>query len=367
MRQFLTNSKSLIIIFALIFGLSVNSMCLSTITLSVDPTLGRVDYSSLSDQTLMELLVDGFDDETKKRYQDKDGMYLDVCKWSCAACDDDQRVIKVNIKTENVSGSLELYYVPPKVEYLFASSCRNGRLTGSVDLTQLPGGIQDVHLNRNRLTGEIDLTQLPDGMSCVYLQNNRLTGEINLTQLPDGMGYLYLQKNQLTGEIDLTQLPEGMVALNLTGNQKRMGYLHLQYNELTGKIDLTHLPDEMQQLHLENNQLTGEIDLTQLPREMEHLHLQNNRLTGEIDLTQLPDRIEELDLENNQLSGSFVVKRLPARMWFLNAQRNNFNDIAVVGSEVHAIKLCVIKLHGSGVTSVQDGNGNERYSKQCFT
>ena len=58
MRQFLTNSKSLIINFALIFSLSVNSMCLSTITLSVDPTLGRVDYNSLSDQTLMEMLID---------------------------------------------------------------------------------------------------------------------------------------------------------------------------------------------------------------------------------------------------------------------------------------------------------------------
>ena len=113
-------------------------------------------------------------------------MYLDVCKWSCAACDDDQRVIKVNIKTENVSGSLELCYVAPKVEYLFARSCSNGKLTGSVDLTQLPGGMKSVHLNRNRLTGEIDLTQLPETMEKLYLGRNQLTGSIDLTHLPDG-------------------------------------------------------------------------------------------------------------------------------------------------------------------------------------
>ena len=37
------------------------------IFLSVDPSLGRVDYGLFSDQTLMEMLLEGFDDETKKK------------------------------------------------------------------------------------------------------------------------------------------------------------------------------------------------------------------------------------------------------------------------------------------------------------
>ena len=51
------------------------------ITLTLDSDLGLVDYGSLSDQTLMELLIEGFDDIAKSKYQDNDGMYLlSVCE-----------------------------------------------------------------------------------------------------------------------------------------------------------------------------------------------------------------------------------------------------------------------------------------------
>ena len=59
----------------------LNPMCSPIHLLSVDPSLGRVDYSALSDQTLIELLIDGFDDVTKEKYQDNEGTYLNVCEW----------------------------------------------------------------------------------------------------------------------------------------------------------------------------------------------------------------------------------------------------------------------------------------------
>ena len=59
----------------------------------MDPFLGRLDYSLLSDQALMEMLIEGFDDETKKKYQDDHGMYLDVCEWPNITCDEDESVI----------------------------------------------------------------------------------------------------------------------------------------------------------------------------------------------------------------------------------------------------------------------------------
>ena len=79
-------------------------MCAFQLFLSVDPSLGRVDYNSLSDQTLMEMLIEGFDEETKRRYQDSHEMYLNVCELSCVVCDDDERVIEINIDSETVSG-----------------------------------------------------------------------------------------------------------------------------------------------------------------------------------------------------------------------------------------------------------------------
>ena len=91
-------------------------MCAFELVLSVDPSLGRVDYSLLSDQVLMEMLFEGFDDETKKQYKDSVGIYLDVCEWSCVTCDDDDRVIEVRIGFRHVSGSPALCYIPPKVK-----------------------------------------------------------------------------------------------------------------------------------------------------------------------------------------------------------------------------------------------------------
>ena len=108
-------------------------MCALELFFSVDPSLGRVDYSLFSDQTLMEMFIDGFDDETNQRYIDNDGMYLDVCKWSCITCDDDGRVFVILLDNENICGSLELCYVPPKVKVVSITSNKN-QLTGSIDL-----------------------------------------------------------------------------------------------------------------------------------------------------------------------------------------------------------------------------------------
>ena len=60
---------------------------------SVDINLGHVDYRSFSDQTLMELLIEGFDENTKRMCQDEDGMYIDVCEWQFVKCNVDDRVV----------------------------------------------------------------------------------------------------------------------------------------------------------------------------------------------------------------------------------------------------------------------------------
>ena len=273
-------------------------MCALQILLTLDPSLGRVDYRLLSDQTLMEMLFCGFDDESNKEFQDNDGMYLEVCGWPGVKCDDDQRVIEIYIDSKNLSGSLELFYIPPKVKRLNISSWCRSQLAGSVDLAHLPNGIESLDLNYNQLTGEINLTQLPDEMELLYLNNNQLAGQVDLTHLANGIKRLFLNDNQLTGEIDLTHLPYGILFLSL-----------------------------------ENNQLMGQIDLTHLPEAMTYLYLQNN-----------------------QLSGSLVIKKLPLWVNVIDVRGNHFNAIAVFDSKTRAH----IDLKGSGVTSVVDENGREQ-------
>ena len=189
--------------------------------LSVDPALGRFDYSLLPDQALMEMLIEGFRYQTREECQDEHGMNLDVCEWSFVKCDDDNRVIEIE-DLRAFEGSLQLSYVSPKVGKLHIDG---GELTGSVDLTKLPGEMKELYLGYNQFTEEVDLTELPKGMGILVLLMNQFTGEVNLSQLPEGMRMLHLDNNQFTGLVELTKLPDGIKELSL------------HQNHFTGKLD----------------------------------------------------------------------------------------------------------------------------------
>ena len=181
----------------------------------IDPSLGRLEYTLLPDHSLMEMLFEGFDAETKKRCQDTDGMYLDVCEWPCVGCDDEERVTQIG-EYNQVSGSLYLCYIPPNVE---SFAIPDSQLSGSIDLTQLPQRIKGVELWGNRLTGTVDLTHLPQRLNILYLHHNQFSGSIDLTKLPQGMFYLNLENNCFTGAFVATDLPHRLDMLNAQGNQ----------------------------------------------------------------------------------------------------------------------------------------------------
>ena len=179
-------------------------MCFVTLSLSVDPSLGRVDYSSFSDQTLMETFIDGFDEENRNRCQDKDGLFLDVCEWFCIDCNADKRVTKIYVHYHLLNGTLQLPFVPPKV---IAVELAWKKLTGSADLTRLPQVMRTLHLHNNELSGSIDLSQLPDSMRHLHLSGNSFSGSIDLTHLPEGMMELSLDRNQFSGSFIAKNLP----------------------------------------------------------------------------------------------------------------------------------------------------------------
>ena len=62
--------------------------------LAVDPSLGRLDYESLSDQALMEMLIDALPTEEKAMFKDANGNFQDVCEWTNMDCTD-ERVTEV--------------------------------------------------------------------------------------------------------------------------------------------------------------------------------------------------------------------------------------------------------------------------------
>ena len=58
--------------------------------LSTDSTLGRIDFTSLSQQTLMELMMN--DCKEKHLFQDDEGYFLDVEHWNGVTHNDSRDV-----------------------------------------------------------------------------------------------------------------------------------------------------------------------------------------------------------------------------------------------------------------------------------
>ena len=221
-------------------------MFATTTILTADPSLGRVDYDSLSDQTLMEMLIDAFDEETRQRYKDDDGMYRDVCQWEYVKCDGSDRVIEVS-PNMGVKGSLQIALIPPKVQEF---RMRWNQLSGSIDLAHLPQSMVMICLPCNHLAGSIDLSQFPESMRAVYLNTNRFTGSVDLTHLPGGLQELHIGNNQLSDSVCLTALPVDMVAITM------------QNNRFSGSFVATGLPPRLETLIARGNNFrcTGVVD-----------------------------------------------------------------------------------------------------------
>ena len=201
--------------------------------LTTDACLGRVDHSSFSDQTLMEMIFEEFDETTKQNYKGEDGSYLDVCEWPCVKCDGDERVVEI-VEYSHITGTIQLSYLPSKVRALYIQIAN---LRGSVELANLPESMEVLNLNSNRLTGPIDLTHAPNRMEKIDLGGNQCLGSLDLTHLPETMQDLHLENNKFSGSIDVTHLPRGMRSLQLQGNQLSGSFLAMHISHSLKRLD----------------------------------------------------------------------------------------------------------------------------------
>ena len=184
------------------------------IALLVDnPHLGRFDSNLLSDQSLMEMLVESFSEETKEEYQDTNGIFLDVCQWEGVECDTDQNVISV--AGFRCHGPIALDFIPPKVT-LFKMML--GGLCGTLSTSTIPKGMIDFYVNSNRFSGTVDFTTLPECMQQLSLQYNEFTGSADFRHLPIALEKLYLQKNMFSGSLHLRGLPPKLYYTNVSSN-----------------------------------------------------------------------------------------------------------------------------------------------------
>ena len=243
------------------------SMLLSTLAVScTDASLGRLNYDSLSDQTRMEILLDGLSAESKERFQDKNGNFLDVCDIGTVGCDDDENVTIVHIPFQwRLEGQIDLAFIPPHVTTFSALSTRTlggtvstdilpqslkflilgYSFSGTFDMKALPPKMEGVEINSNTFCGSLILDELPENMKKIRANNNKFTGCIDLSSLPAVLEFLWINKNQLCGEIFLEKLPPALQSINLSENA------------FTGRIELTNLPEGLIYINVGKNALSG--------------------------------------------------------------------------------------------------------------
>ena len=180
--------------------------------------LGRLDYASLSQEILMELLIEHIEKKEKITTEDD----TDIESWNGITCNEHGDVMRVNWGFLNIRGKIDLQWLPSTIKYFQISG---NSFKGSADFSRLPTKLESVELGGNSLDGAIDLTALPESLVTLTAQYNNFSGSLELTSLPDALKHLYLNNNKFEGYVNFGALPDSLCALNLSGNALLEGRL----------------------------------------------------------------------------------------------------------------------------------------------
>ena len=249
-----------------------------TIFPSVDPALGRLDCNLLSDQALMEMLIDGMQEEDKKEFLDSNGNFLDVCEWSEVTCNKKKRVRKIEFKRGKFNEKQFHFDFIPSRTWFFSADSMN--LHGTLDTSVIPTALTLIGVSDNALHGSFKIKTLPSKMSSINISRNRFTGSLELSDFPAKMQGFFASSNCFCGEIILNNLPPSLFDLDLNGNQ------------LSGSIYITNLPKSLQSLKLSYNAFSGDFTMQSIPKYI------------------------SVDIRGNPLSGKAIFERKAGKMQF---------------------------------------------------
>ena len=267
-----------------------------------DPSIGRFDQSSLSDQTRMEIAFDGIGTRQKVDFGifGDNGEYNDFCALSWVDCNEDGHVLKVSRVGFVADGTVSLDFLPP----MLTEFC-----------------IQNQVCN--------------DGL--------RIQGTVNTATLPESLESFIVQYHKLSGTVDLVGLPLALTKFKLGDNA------------FEGTCDLTRLPPKLEILCLYKNKFSGSVSLRSLPASIQSIYMDRCQFSGELFLDKLPKDMKDLDVSSNAFQGSFVLLGRE-KVIKVYARHNAFRGKAIV-CKVNAHQ---VKLQGNSVESVYDEHG-QRY------
>ena len=237
-----------------------------------DPALGRLDYESLSDQALMEMLIDGMEESSKKEFQDDNGNFKDISEWPCLSVSESTPLeestvarVKVISFAEREFGVTQFpfSFLPPQVVQLCANKCN---IHGTLDTSVLSPDLRFFTVSQNALHGSINWRRFPRTLKNIDISANKFTGSCKLADLPRTARTLDASRNELSGEISLSELPNGM------------RWIDLYTNKLSGPLHITSLPEEMYEINLSDNAFTGEFRFLVFSPMLSSICLEKNQL-----------------------------------------------------------------------------------------
>ena len=203
---------------------------------AIDHCLGRIDHKSLSDQTLMELFIDGLDENSKAKYQNDDASYVDVCDWGLVECDADARVVQISYQI--VSGTIQFSFIPLRVQRIYMG---NIGLHGSLETEALPSSVGFFFISNNQFDGTVNFLTLPENLEELNLSTNHFSGSCDMSALPKSMTSFEIQCNEFSGSIQLDSLPHGII------------YIDISMNKFSGKLNCCNLPETLRAIcHTDN-------------------------------------------------------------------------------------------------------------------
>ena len=227
--------------------------------------LGRLDYSSLSDQALMEIIVDGIPASERDAFADEHGGLTDACEWDSVTCVD-ERVTEISfVCYEFEKAQFPFDFIPPLASIVIVEECA---IKGSLDTAVLPHRLIQLNVGINSLHGTIDFSKFPQGLMRLRINVNTFEGNCVLEELPATLMYFDASENKFTGEISLNNLPHALHELNLAGNA------------LTGSLRIESLPPSIRTLWLASNNFAGEFTLLVCPRSLQRININKNELSG---------------------------------------------------------------------------------------
>ena len=247
---------------------------------AVDPSLGRLDYDSLSDQALMEMMVEHIVQDDIDDIKDANGNFKDACEWKSMECTDGRvTVLEFVQRRFEPNKKFPFKFIPPCVLSFVMESC-------------------DIY-------GTLDTSLLPQSMSHMFsVTINELFGPLDFQGFPRNLKYLYLEENKFSGSCILANLPPALLEFTFVSN------------EFSGEIQIDDLPPALVKASVENNKLTGPIVITKLPQELEVLFLAKNSFSGEFQLFTFPPRLRVIDISSTKMSAKAVVRHATAPMHF---------------------------------------------------